>query len=110
MFEETGCDGVMAVRGAKGNPWLFRDIRAALEERPVPKHPGISEIREMILRHARMEVEFKGENIAMREMRKQVAWYTAGCPHSSSLREAVNHVTAYRELEELLCSRLTEQV
>ena len=72
--------------------------------------PGISEIREMILRHARMEVEFKGENIAMREMRKQVAWYTAGCPHSSSLREAVNHVTADRELEELLYSRLTEQV
>ena len=50
----------------------------------MPKRPGISEIREMILRHARMEVEFKGENIAMREMRKQVAWYTAGCPHSSS--------------------------
>ena len=110
MFEETGCDGVMAARGAKGNPWLFRDIRAALEERPVPTRPGISEIREMILRHARMEVEFKGENIAMREMRKQVAWYTAGCPHSSSLREAVNHVTAYRELEELLYSRLTEQI
>ena len=107
MFEETGCDGVMAARGAKGNPWLFRDIRAALEGKPVPERPGISEIREMILRHARMEVEFKGENIAMREMRKQVAWYTAGCPHSSSLREAVNHVTTYQELEELLYSRLT---
>ena len=110
MFEETGCDGVMAARGAKGNPWLFRDIRAALEGKPVPERPGITEIREMILRHARMEVEFKGENIAIREMRKQVAWYTAGCPHSSSLREAVNHVTTYQELEELLCTRLTESV
>ena len=83
MFEETGCDGVMISPRCQGKSLAVSVISGhALEERPVPKRPGISEIREMILRHARMEVEFKGENIAMREMRKQVAWYTAGCPHS----------------------------
>ncbi len=106
MMEETGCDGVMAARGARGNPWLFREIKGLLETGQVPERPDTAEIRKMILRHARMEVEFKGEDTAIREMRKHVAWYTAGCPYSSSLREAVNHVRTYRELEALLTERL----
>ena len=109
MMEETGCDGVMAARGVRGNPWLFREIKELLETGHVPERPDTAEIREMILRHARMEIEFKGEDTAVREMRKHVAWYTAGCPHSSALREAVNHVRTYRELENLLEERLTSQ-
>ena len=110
MMEETGCDGVMAARGARGNPWLFREIREFMETGKVPKRPGIGEIREMILRHGRMLSEFKGENQAMREMRKHVAWYTAGCPHSSSLREAVNRVESLAELETLMEERLAEEL
>ncbi|MCI8506623.1 MAG: tRNA dihydrouridine synthase DusB [Lachnospiraceae bacterium] len=110
MMEETGCDGVMAARGARGNPWLFREIREFMETGKVPKRPGIGEIREMILRHGRMLSEFKGENQAMREMRKHVAWYTAGCPHSSSLREAVNRVESLAELEALMEERLAEEL
>ena len=106
MFRETGCDGVMAARGARGNPWLFRDIRFLLESGRIPERPTVAEVREMILRHGKMLADFKGEAMAMREMRKHVAWYTAGCPHSASLREAVNRVETLAQLEELLAERL----
>ena len=106
MFRETGCDGVMAARGARGNPWLFRDIRSLLESGRSPERPTVAEVREMILRHGKMLADFKGEAMAMREMRKHVAWYTAGCPHSASLREAVNRVETLAQLEELLAERL----
>ena len=106
MLRETGCDGVMAARGARGNPWLFRDIRALLETGQIPERPTVAEVREMILRHGKMLADFKGEAMAMREMRKHVAWYTAGCPHSASLREAVNRVETLAQLEELLAERL----
>ena len=102
MFEETGCDGVMAARGARGNPWLFRDIKDALEGREVQPRPDGDELVEMMLRHARMSVEAKGEYLGIREMRKHVAWYTAGYPVSARLRQAVNGAEHYEELEKLL--------
>ena len=102
MMEETGCDGVMVARGARGNPWIFGEIREYLETGREKERPSLREICGMILRHASMQAEFKGEAMAMREMRKHVAWYTAGCPHSSALREAVNHVETYAGLEHLL--------
>ncbi len=102
MMEETGCDGVMVARGAKGNPWIFREIRAALEGREIPPRPGLEEIRQMILRHARMLEDCKGTGRAVREMRKHIAWYTAGCPNSSALRGRVNEAAAMEELENLV--------
>lgn len=102
MMEETGCNGVMVARGARGNPWIFRDIKTLLETGEVPKKRTHSEVKDMILRHAAMAVQFKGEDIAIREMRKHVAWYTAGFPGSSALRDAVNHVQTLDSLGELL--------
>ena len=106
MMEETGCDGIMVARGARGNPWIFREIREFMKTGRIPPRPDSTKLREMILRHGRMLSEFKGEGTAMREMRKHVAWYTAGCPHSSSLREAVNRVESMEGLERLLEERL----
>lgn len=102
MLEQTGCDGVMIGRAAQGNPWLFREIRHYLETGEELPRPSMDEVKEMILRHARLQVEYKGPDVGMREMRKHVAWYTAGFPHSSKLRSEVNAVGTLEELGELL--------
>ena len=101
MLEETGCDGVMVGRAARGNPWIFRQIREYLiNGREEPK-PSLEEVRSMMLRHARMQVEYKGDYTGIREMRKHVSWYTAGLPHSARLRARINSVESLKELEEI---------
>ena len=102
MLEETGCDGVMIGRGAKGNPWIFSASLHYLKTGQVPPKPGIGEIREMILRHGKLLAEFKGERTAMQEMRKHIAWYTAGLPHSSALRNEINQIDHLDGMLELL--------
>ena len=102
LLDETGCDAVMAARAARGNPWIFREIKAALEGRPVPERPAPSEIYETALRHARMLSECKGEYIAVREMRKHLSWYTAGFPGSVAFRGVVNRLESLTEMEEVL--------
>lgn len=102
MLDETGCDGVMIARAARGNPWIFREIKSYLETGKVPERPSKIEIFDMILRHARMAIEDKGEYAAIHEMRKHVAWYTYGYQHSASLRRRVNEVETFEELKALL--------
>ena len=92
MLKETGCDGIMVARGAKGNPWLFGRINHYLDTGEVLPGPSMVEIKAMILRHGRMLVRFKGESVAMREMRGHMAWYTKGMPHSATLRNEINQV------------------
>ena len=102
MLEETGCDGLMVGRGARGNPWIFHRIQHYLETGEVLPPPGPVEVGEMILRHTRMHVALKGEYIGMKEMRKHIAWYTAGLPHSSAIRRDCNMLETETELVELL--------
>ncbi len=104
MIEETGVDGIMIGRAARGNPWIFGQIRTYLETGVMSEKPSLEEVREMMLRHAGMQIECKGEYIGIREMRKHVAWYTAGYPNSARLRAKINEVETYKELEELLMS------
>lgn len=102
MIEYTGCDGIMIGRGVRGNPWLFSQIKAYLETNEFVKKPSVDEVIEMILRHADMQVEFKGEYVGIREMRKHVAWYTSGYPNSSQLRNRVNEINNTKELSSLM--------
>lgn len=102
MLEETGCDAVMVGRAVRGNPWLFREIRSYLEDGTLLERPSKDEVRAMMLRHARMQIEYKGEYIGIREMRKHISWYTAGYPGSAKLRGEINLVDSYEELERLL--------
>ena len=102
MFEQTGCDGIMVGRAARGNPWLFHRILHYLETGEMVEKPSMDEVKDMILRHARMQVEEKGAYTGIREMRKHVAWYTAGFPYSAKLRGRVNELENLEELEELL--------
>lgn len=103
LVEETGCDGIMIGRAARGNPWIFKEITQYLDTGIVPERPSIAEVREMILRHAALQLKYKGEYIGIREMRKHVAWYTAGYPHSASLRRRVNEMETFAELENSIC-------
>ena len=101
-LKQTGCDGLMLARGVRGNPWLFHQIRHYLATGEEEEKPSHEEMVAMILRHARMLIECKGELMAMREMRKHVAWYTAGYPGSASLRRRVNEIEKYEDLERLM--------
>ena len=102
LLKETGCDGVMIGRAVRGNPWIFRELNHYFQTGEKLQRPSAEEIREMILRHARMQIEKKGEFTGIREMRKHVAWYTAGMRHSAALRRESNLIADYRELEVLL--------
>ena len=106
MIDLTGCDGVMVARGAKGNPWLFGRINHYLDTGILLPPPDREELKATIIRHGRLQTEFKGEHIAMREMRGHVAWYTAGYPNSSSLRNDINKVASMEELITLIEERL----
>lgn len=102
MQRETGCDAVMIARGAQGNPWLFAQAKAYLESGAALPRPDVPEVIGMILRHAQAEIDYKGEYTAIREMRRHVAWYTVGYPHSAKLRQAVNTIETMDDLRALL--------
>ncbi|HIT41151.1 MAG TPA: tRNA dihydrouridine synthase DusB [Candidatus Caccovicinus merdipullorum] len=107
MLKRTGCDGVMIGRGAKGNPWIFSRTQHYLETGEILPGPSVAEIRDMILHHGSLLSQYKGEKMAMREMRKHMAWYTAGLPHSAALRNEINQIETLDEMKQLLESRLT---
>lgn len=98
LLKQTGCDGVMIGRAAQGNPWIFRDVVSFLENGTVPPAPSNREKREMILRHAELQLEYKGEYTGVREMRKHLAWYTVGMPHSARFRQTINTMESMEEL------------
>lgn len=102
MFRETGCDAVMIGRAVRGNPWIFREMNHYFATGELLPGPSLEELKEEILRHARMQIEKKGEYTGIREMRKHVAWYTAGMRHSAGIRRESNLISSYGELERLL--------
>ena len=101
MSEQTGCDGYMIARGAEGNPWIFRQILHYFETGEHLARPDFSEVTEMLLRHAKMQIDCKGDYTGIREIRKHAAWYTAGYRNSSKLRGRINEVENYEQLEAL---------
>ena len=108
MIEETGVDGIAIGRGAKGNPWLFGEIRSYLQEGTIPPRPTAHEVGQMILEHLALELSYKPEHVAVREMRKHVAWYTAGLPGSAALRRQVNEIETASALEEMIRTQILQ--
>ena len=104
MREQTGCDGVMIARGAQGNPWIFSELLEYERTGRLPDRPDVEKIKQTMLRHARLQIEYKGDFTGIREMRKHVAWYTKGLHGAARLRDQINQVESYAELENLLTS------
>ncbi len=102
MLTQTGCDGIMIARAARGNPWIFYQIKEYLQSGKEVAKPSFQTVCETILRHAKMQTEWKGEKRGILEMRSHAAWYTAGYPHSAALRRQMNDIETYQKLEELL--------
>ena len=102
MLDETGCDAVMIARGARGNPWIFREVAHYLETGEELPRPSIEEVKNMILRHARMLIDFCGENMAIRQMRKHAGYYVTGYPDASRIRREVNLCVTFSDLERTL--------
>jgi nifR3 family TIM-barrel protein len=102
MCEQTGCDGVMIGRAALGNPWIFREVAAALVGSPVPVRPSLDERLSLAARHVEMAIGDRGPKIGVLEMRKHLAWYLKGLPLARSLREKANRATTQAELMSVL--------
>lgn len=106
MLDYTGCDGIMIGRAAMGNPFIFREINAYINDGIIIPKPTVEERINMALHHAKELIEYKGEFIAVREMRSHLGHYTKGLKGSTSLRHKINSVTTYQELETMLLEQL----
>lgn len=104
MLEETGADGIMIGRAARGNPWIFKRCQHYLATGELLPKSDRKEILDMILRHARMLIDYKGEFTGIREMRKHTAWYVTGLPYATDIRNRINYVESIEEMEEMLVS------
>lgn len=102
MMEETGCDFVMVARGAMGNPWIFKELNAAIHGDEAPPRPTVRELSMMMIRHLDELVRLKDEYSAVREMRKFVAWYTKGVKGAAKLRGKINNIETHAEMKEAL--------
>ncbi len=101
MLEKTKCDAVMIGRAAQGNPWIFSQLCAKSEGRQWER-PTKEEVAKMIVRHAEMLIECKGEYIGSREMRKHAAWYTKGYKGSSAFRGRLNEACSLEDIKRLM--------
>lgn len=102
MMKETGCDGVAIGRAARGNPFIFKDMLDYFSTGNYCGKPDWNSLKDTIRRHLELEIECKGEYIAVREMRKHVAWYTAGYPGSAAIRRRVNELESLEAFHEFL--------
>lgn len=101
LVKETGCDGIMVARGAQGNPWIFREIQAALRGEKAP-NVSIPERFAMVRRHLRDLIAFKGEKVGVREMRHHGACYFTGLPRSAFYRNAINQAPDEKAFMDIL--------
>ena len=108
MGQQTGCDGFMIGRGCQGNPWIFHQILHYFETGELIGKPPIEEMIATMLRHARLQIDYKGDYLGIREMRKHAAWYTAGYKGASKLRGRINDVETYEDLEQLFSQFLSQ--
>ena len=104
MLDKTGCDAIMIGRGAQGNPWIFKRINHYMETGEILPEPTLEEKINTAVKHLNLAVREHGEYVAVREMRKHIAWYLKGLKGSAKVRDEINKITSYEEV----VSRLNE--
>ena len=102
MKKRTGCDAFMIGRAAKGNPWIFKEIKHYLKTGENLPRPSSEEIKDMMLKHLELMIKYKGEYTGLHEMRKHVAWYTTGLYDSAKLRKKINETENYDEFIKII--------
>lgn len=102
MIQSTGCDGVMIARGAQGNPWIFKGIKEMVRDETKSERPEPAAVLQVIRKHLNLAVYYKGESIAVKEMRKHAAWYTKGFKGSAVIRQQINQLNTAEEVVSLL--------
>jgi tRNA-dihydrouridine synthase B len=102
MLEETGCDGLMVGRGADGNPWLFTQLQAVLKGEELPAAPGVDERLDLAAEHLQMLIDYKGEYISVKEMRRHISAYLKGLPHAAEFRGRFHKMDTQAQFMELL--------
>ncbi|WP_053955579.1 tRNA dihydrouridine synthase DusB [Inediibacterium massiliense] len=102
MKEMTNCDGIMIARGAQGNPWIFKRIAHYINTGEILSEPTIEEKVNMMMKHFYLLIEYKGEYVAVREMRKHIGWYLKGVRNSSIIRGSLNGIQRKEDMEQML--------
>lgn len=102
MINHCSCDGIMVGRTARGNPWIFNEILALLEGRPLLSKPSLEEITAMVIKHFKLLILLKGETVAAREMRRHSYWYIKGLPGSAAARQKLIRASSLAEVEAVL--------
>lgn len=108
MYTQTGCDLCSLARASYGRPWIFVQIKEYLETGVIPPEPSFGEQMEIMLRHVRLLVSLKGEDVGIREARKNVAWYFKGRRGAAKYRAAAGRLTGIAQLEDMVRSALKE--
>jgi tRNA-dihydrouridine synthase B len=111
MLDQTGCDAIMIGRGSQGNPWIFKRINHYMKTGEILPEPTLEEKITTALKHLGLAIEEHGEYVAVREMRKHIAWYLKGLKGSAKLRDEINKIESYEEvvnrLKAYMCDSLT---
>lgn len=102
MFKETGVDGLMIGRGADGNPWLFKQLKAVLQGEDVPAEPDLNERLDLAAEHLQMLIDYKGEYISVKEMRRHISAYLKGLPHAAEFRGRFHKIDTQKDFLQLL--------
>ncbi|MBM7557162.1 tRNA dihydrouridine synthase DusB [Halanaerobacter jeridensis] len=102
MLELTNCDGIMIARGAKGNPWIFKRVAHYLNSGEIISPPQPEQKITTAINHLKKLVEYKGEYVGVREMRKHAAWYLKGLRNCTVVKEKVNHAESLEEMTAIL--------
>lgn len=102
MSQSTGCDGIMIGRAALGRPWIFQEVRAALENRPLPEKPTDKEILGLFVTHFDALKKQLGDIMAVRNMKKFGAWYTRGHRGAPAARAKLHRCTSEEEMKEIV--------